>query len=79
MGTAGSVEVVNPDALLGRASSIARTIADKEPEAARYTKRCMRAIEGLGQLHGYAHEHRLSEELRATGVTDRLVSGFLNR
>jgi enoyl-CoA hydratase/carnithine racemase len=73
------LEVVHPDALLGRASTIARTIADKDPEAARYTKRCMRAVEGLDQLQGYEREHSLSEELRASGVTDRLVSRFLNR
>jgi enoyl-CoA hydratase/carnithine racemase len=73
------LEVVDSDALLGRAASIARTIAEKEPEAARYTKRCMRAIEGLDQLQGYAREHGLSEELRASGLTDRLVARFLNR
>ncbi|WP_431153217.1 enoyl-CoA hydratase/isomerase family protein [Acidovorax facilis] len=73
------LEIVHPDSLRDRTAAIARTIADKEPEAARYTKQCMRAIEGLSQLAGYAREHALSKELRASGVTDRLVSQFLQR
>jgi enoyl-CoA hydratase/carnithine racemase len=73
------LDVVPLDMLHDTAAAISLAIASKEPEAARYTKRCMRAIEGLSQIDGYAQEHALSEELRATGVTTELVSRFLKR
>lgn len=73
------LDVVPADALRHTVGSIASVIADKDPEAARLTKRCMRAVEGVGQLAGYGREHEISEELRASGVTAALVSRFLGR
>lgn len=73
------LDVVPADALRETVRAMAQAIAAKHPEAARYTKRCMRAVEGVGQLEGYAREHALSEELRASGVTDELVARFLQR
>ena len=73
------IDVVPADALAESTAIIARSIAEKDPEAARYTKRCMRAVEGVSQLEGYAREYALSQELRAQGVTDRLISKFLSR
>ncbi len=73
------LEVVPLDMLRSTAAAISHSIASKEPEAARYTKRCMRAIEGLSQIDGYAREHALSEELRAGGITAELVARFLKR
>ena len=72
-------DVVAPEALRSTVAAIARSIADKHPESARYTKRCMRAVEGVGPLEGYTRESALSAELRATGVTATLIDAFLKR
>jgi len=73
------LDVVAPEALRASVAAIARHIADKHPEAARYTKRCMRAVEGVGALEGYARESALSAELRGSGVTAMLIDAFLKR
>lgn len=73
------LEVVEPGALRERVAAVARTIARKDPVAARYTKWCLRETQALGQLAGYEREHELSQELRASGVTARLVDAFLDR
>lgn len=73
------LDVVAPDALRSTVEAIARSIVGKHPEAVRYTKRCMRAVEGVGPLEGYSRESALSAELRSTGVTDALVGAFLKR
>jgi len=78
-GTGLFLDIVPADELQQSVAVIARNIAAKHPEAARYTKRCMRAVEGVGQLDGYLREQALSQELRASGVTDVLVTRFLGR
>jgi enoyl-CoA hydratase/carnithine racemase len=72
-------DVVPPDSLRGTVEAIAVRIAGKHPEAARYTKRCMRAVEGVTPLQGYVLENELSVALRRSGVTDELIGAFLTR
>jgi enoyl-CoA hydratase/carnithine racemase len=72
-------DVVSLDSLRSTVHAIAVNVAGKHPESARYTKRCIRAVEGVTQLQGYELENELSVELRRTGVTQELISAFLKR
>jgi len=73
------LDVVELANLQSTTRAIAQIIASKHPDAIKYTKKCMRVVEGIDQLEGYVLESRLSKELRSTGVTDILVQSFLHR
>ncbi|MDP9902865.1 enoyl-CoA hydratase/isomerase family protein [Variovorax ginsengisoli] len=80
IGTGGLfLEIVDGADLQECASQIARKIADNDSMSVLYTKQCTRATEGIGQLEGYSREHALSEQLRAQGTTDLLVTKFLTK
>lgn len=78
-GTSPFLEVVDPGSLRERTAAIARTIAQKDPPAARYTKQCLRETQALGQLAGVPPRDRALRGAAASGVTARLVDAFLDR
>ena len=80
IGTGGLfLEIVDLADLQGRASDVARKIANNHPTAVRYTKECTKAVGGCSQLVGYSREHAIGAKLRAEGITDQLVTQFLEK
>lgn len=60
------LEVVERARLHDEVRKVAELIAQKPMPAILATKRCMELVKGVGQLEGYAREHALSGEMRAT-------------
>jgi enoyl-CoA hydratase len=76
----GVVErVVSPEALVGTAREIARTIASKSPVAVRLAKETMNAIEGMAVRDGYRFEQDVTVRLSTTEDAREAQRAFLEK